>query len=131
MEMIASMSSGMVTIERQQIAQSNLLSETTKRLDELDKKVENIGDWYPSQPGSTLSVNAIRTKEGRNACRIKYLGFSKNDAANLIQAAIRSKTIPRVSWPNPSPYAKGETVIGAHLGDVNEFIRKATTSGAH
>ena len=131
MEMIASMSSDMVTIERNQIAQASLLTETTKRLDELDKKVETIGDWHPSQPGSTVSVTAIRKKEGRNASRIEYLRFSKNAAANLIQDAIRSKAIPSVSWPNPSPYARGETVIGAYLGEVNEFIRKATTSGVH
>ena len=125
MEMIASMSNGMVTIERQQLEQANLLSETTLRIDnelaELKEDIKSKIKVHDVRPQSTVTITGI--KKGFD--KVKPQGFSLEYVSNLVQDAIRSGSINVVSWVNLHPKAEGRTVEGAYLKEANRIIKNA------
>lgn len=125
MEMIASMSSGMVTIERQQLEQASLLTETTKRFDneiaELKEDIKSKIKVHPIRPQSTVTITGI--KNGGD--KINPQGFNLRHAGSLVQDAIRSNSVNVVSWVNPHPSAEGRSVQGTYLNEANRIIRNA------
>ena len=125
MEMIASMSSGMVEIERQQLEQASLLSETTLRIDnelaELKEDIKSKIRIHDIRPQNTVTITGI--KKGYD--KVKPQGFSLEYVGNLVQDAIRSNSINVVSWVNLHPKAEGRKVEGAYLKEANRIIKNA------